>query len=132
MATLANTVGRAAAILTNSEVFGTSLDLQVVSNGCEVVVDLDFTIGSLTNMIVVMYGSADDTTFKPIRMGATAVTETLTASGTRLYALDIPGVRYFKPGVVGTGTVTASSCAFTYRYIPYMTTAHSDGITRIS
>lgn len=32
----------------------------------------------------------------------------------------------------GTGTVTSSSCAYTYRYIPYLTTAQTDGVTRIS
>lgn len=108
------------------------LDLQTVSEGCEVTVDFDFTLGSLTNVIVVLYGSSDNVTYKPIYIGGTAATETLTADGTRFYAVDIPGVRYFKVGVTGTGTVTSSSCAYTYRYIPYLTTAQTDGVTRIS
>ncbi len=132
MSTVASAVGRAAAILTNSEVKGTTLDLQNTADG-RVTVDLSFTIGSLTNMIVKFYGSADDVTWDQLAgPDGTLPGETLTASAERMYVLDVPGVRYFTVGVVGTDTLTSSSCAFVYRYNrSYMTISQTDGVLRV-
>lgn len=109
-------VGRAAAILTTSEVAGTTLDLAQCKDH-RVSVDLSFTIGSLTNVIVSFYGSMDGTTFDPIYNGVTAMTETLTASGERCYVMPpLVGWKKFRVSVQGTGIVTSSTANFTYRF----------------
>ncbi len=132
MATVASTVGRAAAILTTGEVLTTAFDMANTLDG-GVTVDMSFTKGSLTNVIMIAYGSADDVTYKPLYSGVTAITETLTADGERLYLLKLPGVRYIKVGVQGTGTVTSSSCTITLRYQrAYLTSAQTDGVQRLS
>jgi hypothetical protein len=110
-------VGRAAAILTTSEVAGAALDLAQVHDS-HVTVDLSFTIGSLTNVVVRFYASMDGTTYDPIYNGTTAVTETITASGERAYVLPrLSGWKKMRVSVQGTGTVTSSSAAFTYRWL---------------
>ncbi|HEY3494736.1 MAG TPA: hypothetical protein VGK73_08630 [Polyangiaceae bacterium] len=110
-------VGRAAAILTTSEVAGAALDLAQVHDS-QITVDLSFTIGSLTNIIVRFYASMDGTTYVPVYMGPTAVTETLTATGTRAYVVPtLAGWKKFRATVQGTGTVTSSSATFTYRWL---------------
>jgi hypothetical protein len=108
--------GRAAAILTTGEVAGATLDLSDAWAG-HVAVDLDFTLGSLTNVIVRFYGSEDGSTWKPIANGSVLMTETLTATATRLYLVPaLAGVKYFRASVQGTGVVTSSSCAFSYKH----------------
>ena len=54
MSTTASAVGRAAAILTNGEVFGADLDLQNAINQ-EGTVDFTFTLGLLTNCVLRFY-----------------------------------------------------------------------------
>jgi hypothetical protein len=109
-------VGRAAAILTTGEVAGAALDLNRTWGG-HAVVDLSFTIGSLTNVIVRFYASLDGVTYKPIAVNAAVIAETLTASAERAYVLpNMGGWKYLRVSVQGTGTVTSSSCAFTYRF----------------
>jgi hypothetical protein len=66
-------------------------------------------------------------TFRPLHSGSSALTETITASATRVYTLRVPGVRYFKTSVQGTGTTTSSSCAFTYRYQTGLVDVQQDG-----
>ena len=109
---------RAAAILTNTEVAATALDLNKTWSSL-VSVDLSFTIGSLTNVIVKFYASPDGTTYKQIAVnGGTLMAETLTASGERCYAVPpLPGWKYFRVTVTGTGTLTSSSATITYRYL---------------
>ncbi|MGK3981318.1 hypothetical protein WMF38_57505 [Sorangium sp. So ce118] len=110
-------IGRSAAILTTSEVAGSALDLNNAYQS-QVCVDLSFTIGSLTNVIVRFYASMDGTTYDPVYNGATAVTETLTASGERCYVIPpLAGWKYFRVSVQGTGTTTSSTANFTYRYL---------------
>ena len=131
MSTLAATTGRAAAILTNSEVKSTTLDMQTTADG-RVTVDLSFTIGSLTNMIVAFYGSADNVTFDQLALpDGTLCGETLTASAERMYVINAP-VRYFAVGVTGTGTLTSSSCAIVYRYMVPLVSSQTDGVLRLS
>lgn len=125
-------VGRAAAILTTGEVAGASFDLDK-AGGAQVVVDLSFTKGSLTNAIVRFYGSRDGTTFDPIAVMSAAGTvatgdgtiagamqpmiDTLTANAERMYVVPkLPGVKWFRVSIQGTGTVTSSSAAFNYLY----------------
>lgn len=126
MANYGTLVGRAAAILTTAEVFGAVLDLSL-SYDNSVTVELDFTKGSLTNVIVNFYGSADNVTFRPLHSGVATLTETITANATRYYMIRPSGVRFFQASVTGTGTVTSSSCTFTYRYQLPLAVTNQDG-----
>ena len=109
-------VGRSAAILTTGEVAAASLDLNDTF-GANVSVDLSFTIGSLTNVIVRFYASSDGVTYKPISIGGVVMAETLTASAERCYVLpSLAGWKYVRASLQGTGTVTSSSAAIVYRY----------------
>lgn len=111
------TVGRSAAILTTGEVAGATFDLNNAW-GSQVTVDLSFTIGSLTNVVVRFYASMDGTTFDPISLGSTLMTETLTASTERCYVMPaLPGWKNFRVSLQGTGTTTSSTANFTYRYL---------------
>jgi hypothetical protein len=109
--------GRAAAILTTGEVAGTALRLDQ-THGANVSVQLSFTIGQLTNGVVRFYVSMDGTTYYPIASGATLLSETLEANATRAYAMpSLHGWKFFRASIQGTGTVTSSSAAFTYRWL---------------
>lgn len=111
------TVGRSAAILTTGEVAGATFDLNNAW-GSQVTVDLSFTLGSLTNVVVRFYASMDGTTFDPISLGSTLMTETLTASTERCYVMPaLPGWKNFRVSLQGTGTTTSSTANFTYRYL---------------
>lgn len=112
-----NALGRSAAILTTSEVAGAAFDLNNAYHS-QVTVDFSFTIGSLTNVIVKFYASMDGTTYDLVYNGTATITETLTASGERCYVMPpLPGWKYFRATVQGTGTVTSSTCNFSYRYL---------------
>lgn len=108
---------RAPAILTTGEVAATALDLNEAW-GSHVTVFLDFTIGSLTNVVVRFYVSMDGTNYYPIAAGSAVMTETVTATATRCYApASLAGWKWFRASVQGTGTVTSSSATLTYRYL---------------
>lgn len=110
-------VGRAAAILTTSEVAGAALDLNNAHESA-VTVDLSFTIGSLTNITVRFYASMDGTTYDPIAVNGAVISETLSASAERCYVLpSLAGWKFFRPSVQGSGTVTSSTCNYSYRYL---------------
>ena len=110
-------IGRAAAILTTAEVAGGALDLNN-SYASTISIDFNFTLGSLTNVVVRFYASMDGVTFKPINTGGNVLTETLTASATRAYVIPhLSGWKFFRASVQGTGTTTGSSCDFTYRFL---------------
>lgn len=116
MANNKSQVGRAAAILTTGEVAGARINLDRVKDST-VTVDLSFTLGSLTNVVVRFYTSMDGTTYDPIAINAALITETITADAERCYVLpNLAGWKWMRVSVQGTGTVTGSSCAFTYRY----------------
>jgi len=108
--------GRASAVLTTGEVAGAAVDLHRVKDKL-ITVDVSFTIGMLTNVILYFYGSMDGTTYDIIRDGIIPVTETLTASTETLYVVQCPpGVKFFRVSAKGTGTVTSSLLDYTYRY----------------
>lgn len=109
---------RAAAILTTGEVAASSFDLNNAFDS-QVTVDLSFTLGSLTNVIVRFYASSDGVTYKQIAVnGGTLMTETLTASAERCYVVPpLAGWKQFRITLQGTGTVTSSSATATYRYL---------------
>jgi hypothetical protein len=108
--------GRASAVLTTGEVAGTALSL-IGIRGQLVTVDLSFTIGSLTNVTVRFYASMDGTTYDQININGTNMQEVLTASSERCYVVPaLPGWKWFRVSVQGSGTVTSSLCDFTYRW----------------
>lgn len=111
-------VGRAAAILTTGEVAGNAFDLNNAW-ASQVSVDFSFTKGSLTNVIVKFYASIDGSTYDPIYDAqGNQLTETLTADGERCYQVPmLPGWKWFRVSVQGTGTVTGSSAEFNYLYL---------------
>jgi hypothetical protein len=126
MANYGSLIGRAAAVLTTGEVAGATLDLsQSFDNSFSV--ELDFTLGSLTNVIVRFYGSADNMTYRALSNGTALLTETITATATRYYMTRPSGVRYVYVSVQGTGTVTSSSCTYTYRYQLPLVQTKQDG-----
>ncbi|HEX5076795.1 MAG TPA: hypothetical protein VFW03_26545 [Gemmatimonadaceae bacterium] len=111
-------VGRASAVLTTGEVAGAALDLDQAKDK-QVVVDLSFTIGMLTNVTARFYGSVDGTTYD--LLGHLAVPGTasvvLTADTEKMFIMPaLPGIKWFRVSVQGSGTVTNSLCQFTYRY----------------
>ena len=110
-------VARAALILTNSEVASSRLDLNETVDST-VGIQIDFTIGSLTNGIFAYFASADGTTYYPVEThGGGVVSHTLTATGTKLVTVQAPGMKWFRVGVTGTGTVTSSSATVTLRHL---------------
>jgi hypothetical protein len=112
-------LARAAAILTTGEVAASSLDLNN-AYGAYVTVDLDFTIGSLTNVTVRAYASVDGVTYKPISLAGTTFSEVLTATATRCYVFPpLVGWKFFRVSLQGSGTATSSSATVNYRYLQY-------------
>lgn len=110
-------IARAAAILTTSEVAATSFDLNE-AYGSNVAVQVDFTIGSLTNEVVRFYVSMDGTTFYTLYGPTGAVlTQTLTATSTIAIPVQAVGWKFLRISVQGTGTVTSSSTTITLRYL---------------
>lgn len=108
---------RAAAILTTAEVAAAALDLNQ-SYASRVTVDLGFTLGSLTNVILRFYASVDGVTYKALDSGIALITETITADATRCFVLpSMAGWKFFRASLQGTGTVTSSSATLTYRYL---------------
>ena len=110
-----NTVIRAAAILTNTDV---ASDVVVCENATQLILYVDFTKGSLTSATLTFQFSHDGATWfqetseKTVTGVSTAYprTHVLTATGTYRYALPAAdfAVRVLAKG---TGTVTSSSLA---------------------
>ncbi len=112
-------IARAAVILTNSEVAAATFDLNGSFNS-SLVVEIDFTVGSLTNGIFRFYGSTDGVTFVPLEptgSDAAAVARTYTADTTSMIPVHAPGVKFFRVTVQGTDTLTSSSATVTYRWL---------------
>jgi hypothetical protein len=111
-------LARAAAILTTGEVAASQLDLNE-SWGDGVSVQLDFTLGSLTNVIIRFYVSMDGSTWYALRGSAgAALSETVTATATNAYPMEsLSGWKLFRATLQGTGTVTSSSATLNYRYL---------------
>jgi hypothetical protein len=112
-------VGRAAAILTTSEVAGTSLSLLNSSvHDAQLCVDISHTEGSLTSCTFRFYASMDGTNWDLIYIGGTATSITLEADGELCVSMpNLSGYKFFRASAHGNGTVTNSSAAFTYRWL---------------
>ena len=112
-------IARAAAILTNSEVAAATFDLNGSFNS-SLVVEIDFTLGSLTNGLFRFYGSTDGVTFVPLEpcgSDTASNTRTFTADATAMVPVHAPGVKFFRVTVQGTGTLTSSTATVTYRWL---------------
>ncbi len=108
---------RAAAILTTGEVAATSFDLNEAF-ASQATVQVDFTLGSLTNEVVRFYVSQDGTTFYTLYGPTGAVlTQTLTASATIAIPVQAVGWKFLRVSVQGTGTVTSSTTTITIKYL---------------
>jgi hypothetical protein len=107
---------RAAAILTNAEVKATSFDLNNAYDSA-LSVELSFTLGSLTNVIMKFYVSMDGSTWFDAGDFSAANSYTITASTTKAFAIQHPGWKFFAVGLTGTGTVTSSSATVNLRYL---------------
>lgn len=108
-------VGRQAAILTTLEVDGAEVLLDQFDGG-NVSVQLSFTLGSLTNVVLRPYVSMDGSTWLQLSGESGALlAPTLTASATTALHFACAGWKYFKLSAQGTGTVTSSLLAFSYR-----------------
>ena len=105
---------RAAAILTGSYVAGTDID--IVNDQNQLVINIDFTVGSLTSAEVKVEFSHDGITWYQETFGSiSAGTDTLSLgehaiSATGLYRLPVQiKDNHIRVSVKGTGTVTGSS-----------------------
>jgi hypothetical protein len=108
---------RASAVLTTGEVAATAMDIAVTDQS-QLCVRADFTVGLLTNVIIRCYVSEDGTTYDLLYgEGGAAYIVTLTATDT--VAMPIPnlsGYKFFRVTAQGTGTVTNSLLALTYKW----------------
>lgn len=112
---------RSAAILTNGAVAGTTLGEEDVNlyNNNQLIILADFTIGSLTNVILTVEFSNDGTnwyaqTYEDIAAStgvATVRTKTHVIAATGKFRLDPITIcdKYIRISATGTGTVTSSS-----------------------
>lgn len=96
---------RAAAILTNADVASTSVSMPSTQSQ-DLLLYIDFTLGSLTNGIFTPQVSHDGTTWYDLTDPGAL---TLTATGTKAIPLRCQGAKLFRCLVKGTGTVTSSS-----------------------
>ncbi len=107
---------RSAAILTTGAVASARVDLNNLNSGSYLNIQVDFTLGSLTNVTLVPYVSMDGITYYQIATPALE-TVTLTASDTRAWRMPVPaGWKWFRMTAQGSGTVASSSLALTARY----------------
>lgn len=114
---------RSAAILTNSYVAGTVIgDPNLIYEKNQLIIEVDFTKGSLTSGGIKIEFSNDGTTYRQetidsIDFTTGIITEQLasrifTSSGN--YTIPIPiKYRYIKVSAIGNGTVTSSSMTIT-------------------
>ncbi|TXH41900.1 MAG: hypothetical protein E6Q97_36660 [Desulfurellales bacterium] len=103
---------RSAAILTTGAVASSNFPLQTTLDQW-VNLQADFTIGSLTNVIITPQVSNDGSTWYDVTSPGAA---TLTATGTKTIPVCCKGWKLFRATAQGTGTVTSSSLTLTVNY----------------
>lgn len=111
---------RASTVLTTAEVAATAFDLNNAFNS-QVCVDVAFTLGMLTNVTLRFYASVDgvnwDAVAAPVAAPA-AMAAVLTASANLAVPLPaLPGYKFVRVSAQGSGTVTNSLLALSYRYL---------------
>jgi hypothetical protein len=112
-----NNVVRSAAILTSSYVAGTVLDNCQGFN--QMVINYDFTIGSLTDAQIKVEVSTDGTNYYELMLNGlsagvnTVVPTVYKLSATRKGSIEPLSIatKYIKVSAIGTGTATSSSLA---------------------
>lgn len=114
------TTARASSVLTTGEVAAATLKLDDCFQG-RVSVHVAFTLGMLTNVVLRPYVSMDGTNFvqlaNPAASAGTVLSQTPTANYTASLCFDCAGWKYFRMSAQGTGTVTNSLLALTYRHL---------------
>ena len=111
---------RASTVLTNAAVAGTVLGLsptQLTTNN-QLIIYADFTIGSLTNVILTVEFSPDNTNWYAETYPDTAVATGVTTERIKTHVIAATGLkrltpivicdRYIRISATGTGTVTSS------------------------
>lgn len=96
---------RAAAILTNGAVASNTVSLPATATQY-MMVFCDFTIGSLTNVIIQPQLSYDGTNWFDLTDPGSL---TITATGKKVFPVNGQGAKLFRVTATGTGTVTSSS-----------------------
>lgn len=105
-------VGRAAAVLTNAAVASNVVQVNQTLDGW-ITVYANFTIGSLTNVILNPQISDDGTNWYDVTDPGTL---TITATGKKAFSICSKGAKQFRVQATGTGTVTSSSLALNFGY----------------
>lgn len=106
---------RAAAIMTTSEVAGTSFDLNSAADAL-ITVDHRFTVGSADSGTFRYYVSMDASTWVPCESLNGDVSYAPTANATKCATFLLPGWKWFRVSVQGAGTMTSSSATVSVRY----------------
>lgn len=111
---------RASSVLTTAEVAAASLNLDSCFGG-DVTVEVTFTIGMLTNVVLRPYVSMDGSTWiqlaNPASTAGVVLSQTPTASYTAALSFNCAGYKYFRLTAQGTGTVTNSLLVLNYRHL---------------
>lgn len=104
---------RAAAVLTTAAVAAATLPVQNTPEGT-IMVDVDFTLGSLTSATFTPQVSDDGVNWRTLSdPGALGP---LTATGSYSFPCICKGKKYFRVTAIGVGTVTGSSATISYRW----------------
>lgn len=117
----APTAIRASAILTTSNVLSTTITVPQAGGVIPKAVHIyaDFTIGSLTNVILTPAGAAQDNPVAASYYLCPDVAKTITATGAYHYRValeEFGGAQYIGIFAKGTGTVTSSAVAVSYKF----------------
>lgn len=105
-------VGRAAAVLTNAAVATSVVPVNQSLDGW-ITVYANFTLGSLTNVIINPQLSDDGTNWYDVSDPGAL---TLTATGKKAFSVCAKGAKQFRCQATGTGTVTSSSLTLNFGY----------------
>jgi hypothetical protein len=107
---------RAVVVLTALEVAATRFETNKSDHG-GLSVEVAYTKGDETNCIVRFYASQNGTDYYPIAETYTGVSETLTASTTKIYSFPaILGYRFFRVSGVATAGTPTGTLGINYRY----------------
>lgn len=109
-------VGRVSAVLTTGEVDAIILQCADAHDG-DVQTQIDFTIGSLTDVTFRFYVSDNGTTWRAFKDLHGNASYSLTATANVAYQFILAGAKFFKVSFQGSGTVTNSLAALTYKYL---------------
>ncbi len=107
---------RTIAVLTTAEVAATTLQVGDAFGGT-FGVEVDFTVGSLTDVSIRFYVSNDASTWRPFADLRGERSYALTENTSAAYQFQAAGWKFFKVSFQGAGTVTNSLAAAVYRML---------------